>query len=66
MVRRSRDCYYGWVEGRMSGWTWEWVGGAAAARPGSDDDYFQCHLSWFCDNYQWHLMIAKIPAVIVG
>ena len=24
-------------------------GGAAAARTGSDDEYYQWHLSWFCD-----------------
>ena len=60
MVRRSRDCFYGWVEGAqewdgglrngvVDGKSWEGVHSAAAARPGSDDEYYHCHLSWFCD-----------------
>ena len=43
MFRRSRDCYYGWVEGGVGmvgdhGKSWKRVHSAAAAKPGSDDE----------------------------
>ena len=59
----------------MAGWRGD--GGGGAGRPaegvelqqpgqGQMMNCYQWNLSWHDDYYQWHLMIAKIPAVIVG